>query len=160
MNCQELFNIARDGLGQIWTPTIVGAALVAFAAICLAVMYRSEHVWFAWVLLVVTVLLTIVSALLPLTTFVKFRRALANGEYATVEGRVDHFLPMPAGGHEPERFTISGESFSYTDFSASPFFHHTATNGGPIQQGAYLKIAHVDGKILRLELCTKEPTRY
>jgi hypothetical protein len=153
MNCREVFNLANDGLKQIWVPSLVGVALVAFAAICLVVMYRSERVWFAWLLLVITVLLTTLAAVVPLTTYVRYRRVLTSGEYATLEGRVERFTPMPPGGHAPERFTLRGEDFSYTGYSASPFFHRTKAEGGPIHDGAYLKVAHVDGNIIRLEVC-------
>jgi hypothetical protein len=155
MNCNEVFNIASDGLKQIWVPSLVGVALVAFAFVCLAVMYRSERVWFAWLLLVITVLLTTVAAVVPLTTYVRSRRALRSGAYEALAGRVERFTPMPPGGHAPERFTLRGEDFSYTDYSASPFFHKTAADGGPVHVGAYLKVAHVDGNIIRLEVCAK-----
>jgi hypothetical protein len=155
MNCTEVFNIASDGLRQIWVPSLVGVALVALAIICLAVMYRSERVWFAWLLLVITLLLTMVAAAVPLTTYVRYRHALRSGKYETLEGRVERFTPMPPGGHAPERFTLRGEDFSYTDYSASPFFHKTAADGGPIHDRAYLKVAHVNGNIIRLQVCAK-----
>lgn len=153
MNCIEAFNLADDGLKQIWAPSLIGVALVAFATICLVVMYRSERVWFAWLLLAITLLLTLVAVVVPLATYRKYRHALTSGEYEMLEGRVERFAPMPTGGHAPERFTLRGKDFSYTDYAASPFFHKTQADGGPIHEGVYLKVAYVDGNIIRVEVC-------
>lgn len=159
MNCQEIFNIATDGFRQIWAPAFVGLLLVALSGFCLTVMYRSRHVWFAWILIVVTTVLTAAAAIVPYVSYRKHCGLLARGEYDSVQGVVERFTPMPAGGHAPERFSVRGEEFSYTSYSATPFFQRTQTDGSPIRDGLYVRIAHVDGNILRLEICAAGPVQ-
>jgi uncharacterized SAM-binding protein YcdF (DUF218 family) len=157
MDCQRVFDLVEDGLRQIWIMPLGGLALVALTAMCVVIMRRSERAWFAWLMLAIAGIFTVVSTVVPLSTYFKYRRALATGMYESVEGRVENFKPMPAGGHDNERFTIRGEEFVYGDYTNSPFFHKAAVNGGPVREGAYLKVSHVRGNIIRLEVCT--PTR-
>src|ERR1700687_3540960 len=44
------------------------------------------------------------------------RRALKEGRFSTIEGRVADFVPMPNEGHSVEQFTVSGVHFSYSDY--------------------------------------------
>ena len=154
MECKTVFDIAGDGIRQIWVLPLIGLVLLVFSAECVVVVRNSERVWFAWLLVTLTAAFTIVSSALPLTIYMKGRRALSTGSYDKVEGRVEHFRPMPAGGHALERFTIRGEEFTYTDYATSPFFHQTRRSGGPVHDGVYLRVFHVDGDIIRLEVCT------
>ncbi len=75
-----------------------------------------------------------------------------------VEGVVEHFHPMPPGGHDTERFDVAGVHFEYSHWSVSQGFNQDITVGGPIREGSYVRIHYVHlagesyGTIVRLEL--------
>ncbi len=74
------------------------------------------------------------------------------GRCDIIEGRVEHFHPMPAEGHDMEHFDVQGVEFSYSDYVVSAGFNNTASHGGPIREGLPVRICHRDGDILRLEI--------
>jgi hypothetical protein len=78
--------------------------------------------------------------------------ALRSGHYSVVEGPVTKFVPMPYTGHAMESFVVGGNRFSYSDYILTPGFHNTASHGGPIHEGLYVRIAYVGNDILRLEV--------
>jgi hypothetical protein len=99
------------------------------------------------------------SILWALTTFVvtfsDYRRAvnaMRNGSAKIVEGTVTRFAPMPHTGHSMESFGVNGLEFEYSDFFATAGFNNTATYGGPIREGLFVKIWHLGGEILRLDV--------
>ena len=74
-----------------------------------------------------------------------------SGEYRVVEGVVSDFHPIPATGHDSERFTVDGVRFEYSDNDLSKGgFNNAASLGGPIKTGLRVKIAYNQGRILRL----------
>jgi hypothetical protein len=79
-------------------------------------------------------------------------KALRSGDYRVVEGRVEHFKPMPKEGHAEETFEVNGVSFAYSDYIVTGGFNNTASHGGPIREGLPVRIAYKDGEILRLEV--------
>jgi hypothetical protein len=83
---------------------------------------------------------------------VNAKRALEAGDCETIEGRVEHFHPMPKSGHDMERFEVAGVKFEYSDYVLSAGFNNTASHGGPIYEGLPVRICHRDGAILRLEI--------
>jgi hypothetical protein len=93
------------------------------------------------------------------STFTEYRglrNAYIDGQAEYVEGTVVDFNPMPFGGHQYESFTVDGVSFEYSDFVVVAGFNNTKSHGGPIDEGAYVKIWYVsDGfrnNIVRLEV--------
>ncbi|GBU19797.1 MULTISPECIES: hypothetical protein [Methylobacterium] len=78
--------------------------------------------------------------------------AVLGNRCATVEGRVARFHPMPYGGHDRERFEVNGVPFSYSDYIVTGGFNTSASHGGPIREGLPVRICHVDGLIVRLEV--------
>jgi hypothetical protein len=82
------------------------------------------------------------------------RAALKTGRYQVVEGLVTDFRPMPREGHQLESFVIAGRFYSYSDFVRTAGFNNTASHGGPIREGLYVRIADVNGQIARLEIAT------
>lgn len=75
------------------------------------------------------------------------------------EGVVENFHPMPKEGHSNETFTVNGTLFAYSDYTVTPAFNKTASHGGPIKQGLYVRIHYTDSRefggqkaILRIEL--------
>lgn len=84
------------------------------------------------------------------------RRVLTNGEASVVEGPVRNFHPMPAGGHDTERFTVGAVHFAYSEYLIAPGFRQTSAHGGPVREGLPVRI-HYSGaperaSILKLEI--------
>ncbi|HEY1933364.1 MAG TPA: hypothetical protein VGG99_15230 [Acetobacteraceae bacterium] len=77
---------------------------------------------------------------------------LTAGRYSVVEGPVTHFVPMPYGGHADESFVVEGHRFAYSDYVMTPGFHNSASHGGPIREGLYVRIAYVGNTILRVQI--------
>ena len=88
--------------------------------------------------------------------YFRARNAYLNGDYTVVEGRVEHFVPMPYAGHAYERFEVEGILFEYSDFEVSPGFNNTSSHGGPIREGLPVRIAYTltrpNRTILKLEV--------
>jgi hypothetical protein len=85
------------------------------------------------------------------------KRTLLRGDCEIVEGKVEHFHPMPASGHDTERFDVNGVPFSYSDYIVSAGFNNSASHGGPIREGLPVRICYRDGEILRLEVQQSKP---
>lgn len=78
---------------------------------------------------------------------------LRTGDFEIVEGPVANFKPMPYTGHSLEVFTVNNVTFRYSDYDISQGgFNNTASHGGPIHEGLHVRIAHRQGRILRLEI--------
>jgi hypothetical protein len=96
-----------------------------------------------------------------LGTFTDYRRAVSTMEKnqaAIVEGVVTDFRPMPYSGHANESFVVQGLKFEFSDYNITAGFNNTASHGGPIREGLHVKIFHLNGEILRLEV-KKEPNQ-
>ncbi|HEY1630684.1 MAG TPA: hypothetical protein VGF56_05180 [Rhizomicrobium sp.] len=68
-----------------------------------------------------------------------------SGRCPTVTGPVENFVPMPAGGHGEESFTVSGVHFSISDYVITGGFNNTVSHGGPVTGGAYVRICYDPG---------------
>lgn len=79
-------------------------------------------------------------------------RAVSDGRYTLVTGSVTHLATTGTDGHSSERFQVGDAVFEYHAAVATPAFHQTAANGGPIRTGLGVRIASVDGAIARLEV--------
>ncbi|WP_407156239.1 hypothetical protein [Bradyrhizobium sp. STM 3557] len=69
-----------------------------------------------------------------------------------VEGQVEHFVPMPYGGHSVESFSVRGIRFSYSDYIVTGGFNNTASHGGPISAGSYVRICYDPANHVILQL--------
>src|SRR5450631_3503007 len=78
--------------------------------------------------------------------------AYQKGDYHLVEGTVTDFHPMPYEGHRDECFSVQDQRFCYSDYEVAPGFRNTASHGGPIRSGLPVRIAYLDGRILRLDI--------
>jgi energy-coupling factor transporter transmembrane protein EcfT len=131
-------------------PAIVGLctalAIVAFAKL----KTRRVTIVIAYLLMVFMALVLSPAGVADM--YARARDTYAKGEYATVEGAVSNFHPMPYSGHENETFSVNGVRFSYSDYVVSPCFNNTASHGGPIREGLRVRIAYSGDCILRLEV--------
>ena len=87
-----------------------------------------------------------------LREYVGLHHAYRSGHYSVVEGEVEHFRPMPYDGHQDECFSVKHTTFCYSDFEPTAGFNNTASHGGPIWAGLPVRVAYVDGHIIRLEV--------
>lgn len=70
--------------------------------------------------------------------------AYRSGNYETVEGYVDSFIPMAKGGHSRESFEIDGVHFEYSENLIPSAYSKAKSNGGVIRgNGQYLKIGYI-----------------
>jgi hypothetical protein len=74
--------------------------------------------------------------------------ALKEGQYSIAEGPVANFVSGP----KQESFTVGNRSFSYSDSIVTAGFRQTASHGGPIHEGLYVRLTYVGNLIVRLEI--------
>ena len=101
------------------------------------------------------VMWTTVASVSVIGGHVSATRALRDGTAQVVEGTVEDFHPMPASGHDTERFTVKGVRFEYSDFIVTAGFNNTSSHGGPMRPGLPVRIHYVGDKrpvILKLEV--------
>lgn len=84
--------------------------------------------------------------------FANLRTDAANGSTEVVEGKVEQFVPMPYHGHADETFIVNGRYFAYSDYDLTKGFNNTQSHGGPMKEGLQVRITHVDGSIVKLEI--------
>ncbi len=72
------------------------------------------------------------------------RECLETKDYLVVEGFVEDYHPMPASGHDRERFSIDGIDFEYTNFSDHVGYNLPASHGGAVKEnGQHLRICYL-----------------
>ena len=96
-----------------------------------------------------------------LSTFGDYRDArstLSGGAAGYVAGPVEHFVPMPVGGHAEESFDVDGVPFHYSDYTITAGFNNATSHGGPIYEGLPVHIwyenkgGYTGNEILKLEI--------
>ncbi|KKD61633.1 hypothetical protein RN22_04565 [Grimontia sp. AD028] len=106
----------------------------------------------ASVLLIFSVLCTGSSAFSLGSKTLSLISSYDRGSYFVVEGYVEDFNSMPYTGRQRETFSVNGIRFSYSDSIVTPAFNNTASHGGPIREGKYVRISYIDNDIIKLEL--------
>jgi hypothetical protein len=78
----------------------------------------------------------------------------SSGDFRVVEGEVADFKPMPSNGHGWESFVVDGTTFRYSDHGMfiNGGFCTTASNGGPMREGLYVRISYHGDRILKIEV--------
>jgi hypothetical protein len=159
---RTVFDASQNGYATWWFAA-VGLLFVCFGALLVfapatanrlmpAGLQGRSRTLFGWTFLLFAVAWTLLNFE---DTYQKYRdatTALRNRQYSVVEGPVTDFVPMPFTGHAMERFTVGGRRFSYSDYVLTIGFHHTASHGGPIREGRYVRVSYVGNLILRLEV--------
>jgi len=149
---------AADNAVPARVPVLIGFAVAALAACVIgALIVRREWqqrahiergrslgvVALAVALLIVVAGSTTVVMLTAASTLSPEQTTRAIEASPVVEGPVEHFHPMPSGGHANERFDVAGVHFEYSHWSASQGFNRDITVGGPIREGSYVRIHYV-----------------
>jgi hypothetical protein len=112
--------------------------------------------WFPTLYLGFAIFWTITAFLITFGGYLKDRKALLSGQANYVEGVVQNFVPMPYQGHATESFTINGIPFHYSDYIVTSGFNNTASHGGPIRAGLYVRIWYSGNDILKLQIPKNE----
>jgi hypothetical protein len=158
MTCRLVFDAATSG-ARVFLHVAPGVLFAVMGILLITVgdkFLRANPVfvqWFGWAFFLFSLFWTTVAFIWQGGDYLAARRALSSGSYATAEGRVTDFVPMPYEGHARESFVVDGQRFEYSDYKVTPGFNQTRSHGGPISEGVYVRIAHQDGIILRLEIC-------
>jgi len=82
------------------------------------------------------------------TEYLSLRDALLNNETQIIEGLVTDYANYP--NDDSEGFTVNGIYFWYSPYLETNAFNKSKLVGGPIDEGKYIRIEHINGKILRL----------
>lgn len=86
------------------------------------------------------------------SNFANLREAARDGSAQIAEGKVEQFVPMPYEGHAQETFVVNGQYFAYSDYDMTKGFNQSQSHGGPLKEGLQVRITHVDGSIVKLEI--------
>lgn len=105
-----------------------------------------------WVYFLFALLIGGLGATSYFSEYAGLRRALQSGRANVVEGCLEAFHPMPESGHDTERLRLRGQTFAYSGFIVTPAFHKSEVYGGPIHRDSWVRITHVGGDIVRLEV--------
>jgi hypothetical protein len=157
-NFTVVFDVAHNGARALWFP--VPGLLFIFIGLCLPRLIDSGILrcqawmkpWFPIVFLTFAVFWTAASFIAVCGHYFRDREALSAGKAQYVEGPVENFVPMPYTGHAMESFTVKGVPFSYSDYVVTSGFNNTASHGGPIRSGLYVRIWYLGNDILKLEI--------
>jgi hypothetical protein len=86
------------------------------------------------------------------SNFANLRTAARDGSTEVVEGKVEQFVSIPRGGHGKETFIVNGQYFAYSDYDLTQGFNHTQSHSGPMREGLQVRITHINGSIVKLEI--------
>jgi hypothetical protein len=144
MRYRVLFDLADAGFRTWWAflPFFaVGALLVQVGA-----AVRSR--WLAWIGAVLAVVLGTVAEITMFREYHRFRSALRTGSFEIVEGEVTDFTARGRGGHPPESWRVGSRRYELQPAVLSNGFDQA----GVVRPGQRVRIADVDGHIVRLEV--------
>jgi hypothetical protein len=86
-----------------------------------------------------------------------WREAVESGRAVVLTGRVEGFHPMEPGCHDDEHFVVAKHRFAYRDCAVTGAFNRSSTYGGPVRPGQLVRITHVEGAIIKLEISDNPP---
>jgi hypothetical protein len=164
--------------GPIWWFPAVGLAFVAIGIVMFGLIRARGgrywpfpmsgrfagpyYRWFSIVWLGFAIVWTTVASVGVFGDYIATWLDESQGHLAVVQGPVENFHPMPASGHDLERFTVSGVHFAYSDYVVTAGFNQTSSHGGPIREGLLVRISYrgptTDGEIVKLEIPCSQPT--
>jgi hypothetical protein len=100
---------------------------------------KGKYFGLAWGIL--ALLIFFVIAATRFKDYSEVKNVLDQKQYSIVEGRVQEYHPMPAGGHDTERFRVGDLYFTMCDFDYGIMgYNHAASHGGVIKSNLYVKI--------------------
>lgn len=108
--------------------------------------------WFLRLLIAFAVVWTLFVFIASFSDYRRATTAMRDHHVPMIEGVVADFHPGRASGHGMESFIVNNVKFAYSDYVGTAGFNTTATHGGPIRGGLRVRIWHLNGEILRLEI--------
>jgi hypothetical protein len=79
--------------------------------------------------------------------------ALRDGRCEVVEGEVEVLVLQPRAGHnDGDRIRVGGREFRIDRNSSTPAYNRTVAGGGVLTHGARVRLHHLDGAILKVEV--------
>ena len=156
---ETVYDLQSEGYAEWWFPAF-GLAMVILLVVILCYNQKlgkwrnstRAHKRLQWLALGFPVVWTIWAIRGTYLEYRKLSAIMNEGNVSMVSGRITNFDPMPTGGHRDESFRVNGERFSYSDYSVSPGFKKTAVHGGPLREGLFVRVTHINGVIVRLEI--------
>lgn len=134
---------------------VVGACLVFFPALMSRILpgglKGGARTVFSWFFFLFSTSISLFAVGAQTAAYLDLRDARLSGNFASVEGCLQGFHPMPEGGHDSERLLIQGRHFEYSDYIITPAFNNSESHGGPIHPDSQVRIGFVGSHILRLE---------
>jgi len=165
-NFVKVFDVVDSGFRN-WTFSALGLIFVAVGVIIFVfpniikatgipnLNFKSKsQTFFRYSFLGFAILWTAVAFFATYSEHLRHKALVQQNRCRVVEGPIEHFVPMPYGGHAQESFSVAGVSFSYSDFIVTDGFNNTSSHGGPIKGDSYVRICYdpSGNVILRLEI--------
>lgn len=83
----------------------------------------------------------------------RYLESYEKGNYLIAEGDVKVLYRQPQTGHAPgDQIVVDGRKFTIDYFQSTRTYKTTIAQGGVLRHGAYVKLYHVNGNILRVDL--------
>jgi hypothetical protein len=158
MEYKVVFDVTSAGY-KTWSFSLVGLVLAVVGGFL--VRYRDRLPMrgpkvvvraFPFVFFGFAILWTLLAFGSTFTEYRSLRSAVRDGRVSIIEGTLSQFKPMPYTGHAMERFCVRATCFEYSDYVVTSGFNNTSSHGGPIREGLRVRIAHIRGTIVRLEV--------
>jgi hypothetical protein len=160
---QIVFDLTRAGYRTWWFPAhglvfvVIGAIMVFFPKL-LDFLYwgfikGTGRRAFSWIFFLFACSWITFSFLSTYGEYATLQDRLDRGAVEVVQGRVENFH----ADAKRESFNVGTARFEYSYFVATSAFNTPSTHGGPLRAGLVVRITHVDGKIVRLEILRTSP---
>ena len=157
MNYSVLFDVSQKGYN--WFPACIGLGFVVFGLLGLKYpIWRGRLRIHPFITIGLGLTIALSAMLFQYRNQYVYERLLLQNQVHIVEGRIQHFQPMPYAGHADETFMVQGIQFAYSDYGITPAFNNTRSHGGPLHEGLYVKIYYTNSRefagqyaILRVE---------
>ncbi|MBQ7345243.1 MAG: hypothetical protein IJW45_04175 [Oscillospiraceae bacterium] len=147
---QVLYEVSFQFYSMYYTPAIVLllAAIPFFMLrkIRTQIEVRMQLLWFLSGMVMVGALIAqIILGICVYQDHQRFVVAYQQGDYETVIGEVENFVPMPNVGKGDESFQIDGVPFSYSPTRIHQGYHDPGTQGRAITgNGQLLKVGYIE----------------
>lgn len=152
MNFNLYFDIIHSGYSA-WMSIIILSAFVlgSLSILLIGIKIKLKLLKFiSIVFLIISIPILVFTLSRNVGEYFQLVSILEENKFEIIEGYVKNFIPKEKSNRKRESFIIDGIKFIYSDHDITSAFKQSKIQGGPIYEGAYVKIHYYDGKILRL----------